>query len=81
MSFIIVVTASLLVKNASSQVIKSSPKAIAPNAIYIQPINSPTVAVGTERLRLAPTPFHDDGMIEDLITALKLSFESHPEQV
>jgi 5-aminolevulinate synthase len=39
--------------------------------IYIQPINSPTVAVGTERLRLAPTPFHDDGMIEDLIIALK----------
>ena len=42
--------------------------------IYIQPINSPTVAVGTERLRLAPTPFHDDGMIEDLITALQESF-------
>jgi 5-aminolevulinate synthase len=49
--------------------------------IYIQAINSPTVAVGTERLRLAPTPFHDDGMIEDLITALKQSFESHPGQV
>jgi 5-aminolevulinate synthase len=48
--------------------------------IYIQPINSPTVAVGTERLRIAPTPFHDDGMIEDLITALKLSFECHPGQ-
>jgi 5-aminolevulinate synthase len=42
--------------------------------IYIQPINSPTVAVGTERLRIAPTPFHDDGMIEDLITALQASF-------
>jgi 5-aminolevulinate synthase len=42
--------------------------------IYIQPINSPTVAVGTERLRLAPTPFHDDGMIEDLISALTDTF-------
>ena len=38
MSFIIVMTASLLVKNASSQVIKSSPKAIAPNAVYMQPV-------------------------------------------
>jgi len=39
--------------------------------IYCQAINSPTVEVGTERLRLAPTPMHDDGMIEDLIIALK----------
>jgi 5-aminolevulinate synthase len=43
--------------------------------IYCQPINSPTVAVGTERLRLAPTPFHDDGMIEDLVGALKTIFK------
>ena len=42
--------------------------------IYVQPINYPTVDVGTERLRFAPTPFHDDGMIEDLILALKASF-------
>ena len=49
--------------------------------IYLQPINSPTVAVGTERLRIAPTPFHDDGMIEDLITALTASFACHPAQV
>ena len=42
--------------------------------IYVQPINYPTVAVGTERLRFAPTPFHDDGMIEDLILALKETF-------
>ena len=42
--------------------------------IYVQPINYPTVDVGTERLRFAPTPLHDDGMIEDLIEALKTLF-------
>jgi 7-keto-8-aminopelargonate synthetase-like enzyme len=33
--------------------------------------------VGTERLRIAPTPYHDDGMIEDLISALQQAFECH----
>lgn len=42
--------------------------------IYVQAINYPTVDVGTERLRFAPTPLHDDGMIEDLIQALKTLF-------
>jgi 5-aminolevulinate synthase len=42
--------------------------------IYVQAINFPTVDVGTERLRFAPTPLHDDGMIEDLIQALKTLF-------
>jgi 5-aminolevulinate synthase len=42
--------------------------------IYVQAINYPTVDVGTERLRFAPTPLHDDGMIEDLINALKIVF-------
>ena len=45
--------------------------------IYVQAINFPTVDVGTERLRFAPTPFHDDGMIEDLIKALVTVFNTN----
>jgi 5-aminolevulinate synthase len=45
--------------------------------IYVQAINYPTVDVGTERLRFAPTPFHDDGMIEDLVEALTKLFSTN----
>jgi len=44
--------------------------------IYIQAINHPTVAHGEERLRIAPTPFHTDAMISDLVEALEKVFKN-----
>ena len=48
--------------------------------IFIQGINYPTVPVGSERLRVTPTPLHDLTMVAELISALSSLMNSKQEE-
>jgi len=45
------------------------------HGIYVQSIGYPTVAVGEERLRFAPTPYHSDAQIAECVRALEKAFK------
>tara|TARA_B100000989_G_C19533024_1_gene471384 strand:+ start:10149 stop:11360 length:1212 start_codon:yes stop_codon:yes gene_type:complete len=55
---------------------KASQMLLDEHDIYVQPINYPTVPVGTERLRFSPTPLHSEEMIIKLVKALKVVFSA-----
>jgi 5-aminolevulinate synthase len=45
------------------------------HGIYLQPINYPTVARGTERIRIAPGPCHTSEMVDRLVAAIETEWQ------
>ncbi|TNN05321.1 5-aminolevulinate synthase [Schistosoma japonicum] len=56
---------------------KISEELLSEHNIYVQSINYPTVDIGDERLRIAPTPHHTEKLTEELVDSLCLVWKKY----